>query len=393
MTLDRAVPAFAGFVVLASLALGYFGSPWFLLLNALAGVNMIQACVSGACPAAYVSAAAAGGRPPPMPRLLPALVPLLLGALPAAAADYVVAPLTVDETKAVFGTVAARDTVPARARISGTVHEIRVEAGSKVAAGDVIAVVADDKLVLQEKAADAEMAGLSSQLQNARTELDRLGQLFARAAVPKSQVDDAETKVSVLVGQLDAASARRAVIAEQMTEGDVLAPLSGRVLSVPVTRDSVVIAGDTIVRIAGGGYFLRLALPERHAAAIREGDVVKVGRRVLAAADAAPAQFRDGRLVKIYPEISDGRVLADVEVGDLGDYFVGERTLVLVPIEKRTILAVPAAAVTSRHGIDTVDVAAPGGALEVAVVLGRTLDDGRVEVMSGLKAGDRVVLK
>jgi RND family efflux transporter MFP subunit len=303
-----------------------------------------------------------------------------------------VTPLTIDETKAVFGTVESRDTVPARARISGTVRDITVEEGSKVAAGDVIAVVTDDKLALEENAADADIAALSSQLQNARTELDRLGQLFARAAVPKSQFDDAQTKADVLVNQLDAARSRRAVIEQQMKEGDVLAPLSGRVLSLPVTKASVVLAGDTIVRIAGGGYFLRLALPERHAAAIRQGDTVKVARLIQSTSAAGPPKFQDGKLVKIYPEISDGRVLADVEVADLGDYFVGERTLVLVPIEKRTILAVPAAAVTTRHGIDTVSVAGQGGPLEVAVVLGASLDDGRIEVMSGLKPGDRVLL-
>jgi len=328
-----------------------------------------------------------------MPRLVYALSALIFGSIPAVAADYVVTPLTIDETKAVFGTVESRDTVPARARINGTVREITVEEGSKVAAGDVIAVVSDDKLALQAQAADADVAALSSQLQNARTELDRAAQLLARSAVAKSQVDEAQTKVDVLVNQLDAATARRAVIAQQTKEGNVLAPLSGRVLSVPVTRDSVIMAGDTIVRIAGGGYFLRLALPERHAAEIREGDIVRVGRRVLSTAEAAPNDFQEGRLVKVYPEISDGRVLADVEVADLGDYFVGERTLVLVPIEKRTILAVPAAAVTTRHGIDTVSVMAAGGPIEVAVVLGATLDGGRVEVMSGLKAGDRIVFK
>lgn len=54
MTLDRAVLAFAGFVVLAGLALGWFVSPWFLLLTAFAGLNMIQAALTGFCPAAMV---------------------------------------------------------------------------------------------------------------------------------------------------------------------------------------------------------------------------------------------------------------------------------------------------------------------------------------------------
>jgi hypothetical protein len=54
MTLDRTVLAFAGFVILASLALGWFVSPWFLLLTAFAGANMIQAALTGFCPAALI---------------------------------------------------------------------------------------------------------------------------------------------------------------------------------------------------------------------------------------------------------------------------------------------------------------------------------------------------
>lgn len=53
MNVDRAVMAFAGFVVLASLALGHWVSPYWLLLTAFAGVNMIQASLTGLCPAAW----------------------------------------------------------------------------------------------------------------------------------------------------------------------------------------------------------------------------------------------------------------------------------------------------------------------------------------------------
>ncbi len=54
MNLDSAVLAFAGLFVLASLALGWFVSPWFLLLTAFAGLNMVQASVTGFCPTAIV---------------------------------------------------------------------------------------------------------------------------------------------------------------------------------------------------------------------------------------------------------------------------------------------------------------------------------------------------
>jgi len=52
MTVDRAVFVFAGLVVLVGVGLGHFVSPWWLLLSAFAGLNMIQAAFTGFCPAA-----------------------------------------------------------------------------------------------------------------------------------------------------------------------------------------------------------------------------------------------------------------------------------------------------------------------------------------------------
>ena len=49
-----------------------------------------------------------------------------------------------------------------------------------------------------------------------------------------------------------------------------MAPGDGRVLTVPVTRGAVVLAGEPIATIGGGGFFLRLAIPERHAERFRK---------------------------------------------------------------------------------------------------------------------------
>jgi Protein of unknown function (DUF2892) len=54
MNLDRAVLAFAGTVVLGSLGLGYFLSPYWFLLTAFAGINLLQASYTGFCPVALV---------------------------------------------------------------------------------------------------------------------------------------------------------------------------------------------------------------------------------------------------------------------------------------------------------------------------------------------------
>lgn len=52
MNIDKAVLAFAGCVVLLSLALGWLVSPYWFLLTAFAGLNMLQAAFTGFCPAA-----------------------------------------------------------------------------------------------------------------------------------------------------------------------------------------------------------------------------------------------------------------------------------------------------------------------------------------------------
>jgi DUF2892 family protein len=54
MSIDRAVMAFAGALVLVSLLLSQIFSPYWLLLTAFVGANLIQASFTGFCPAAIV---------------------------------------------------------------------------------------------------------------------------------------------------------------------------------------------------------------------------------------------------------------------------------------------------------------------------------------------------
>ena len=54
MNVDRAVFALAGIMILASLVLGWLVSPYWLLLAAFAGANMLQAAFTGFCPAAII---------------------------------------------------------------------------------------------------------------------------------------------------------------------------------------------------------------------------------------------------------------------------------------------------------------------------------------------------
>jgi hypothetical protein len=137
-----------------------------------------------------------------------------------------------------------------------------------------------------------------------------------------------------------------------------------------------------VATIGSGGLFLRLAVPERHAAALREGDAIRIG------SGGAAVQ---GRLAKVYPQIVGGRVTADVEVAELPDAFVNARVPVELPVGERQALLVPRAAVATRSGIDFVTILEGGVEVARAVVLGEAVGE-RVEVLTGLRAGDEMVV-
>ena len=249
---------------------------------------------------------------------------------------FVVASKTVADEKAVFATVESANVVPARARIGGTVVELGVKEGDEVKQGQVVATVGDEKLALQMKSLDAQIAGLEAQVAQAQTDLARDEDLFPKGTIPKTTLDQARTAFNVATNALKARTAERSVIQQQVTEGNVLAPTSGRVLKVPVTAGTVILPGETVASVAEHNFILRLRVPERHARFLKVGDTVRIDGEELGANG---AKFGTIRLV--YPQIEDGRVIADAAVAGLGDYFVGERIRVWVSAGERDSIIVP----------------------------------------------------
>jgi RND family efflux transporter MFP subunit len=304
---------------------------------------------------------------------------------------FVVAPQMVADQKAVFATVESRRIVPARARIGGTVAELAVKEGDHVELGQVVAGVGDEKIALQMKSLDAQIAGLQAQLAQAQTDLSRTEDLVGKGTVPRTRLDEARTAFSVADNALRARIAERSVIAQQLAEGSVLAPAAGRVLKVPLTTGTVIMAGESVADIAEQDFVLRLRVPERHAGFLKAGDIIR-----LDAAELGQSEPRFGTITLVYPQIQDGRVVADAHVDGLGDYFVSERIRVWVSAGDRAAFIVPASFVTTRFGVDYVKIRSAGGAdIDVPVQRGREQPqpdhpDG-IEILSGLIAGDRLV--
>ena len=294
-------------------------------------------------------------------------------------------PTTITEWKAVYGQVEARDRIPARARLGGTLIDLSVVEGDVVTAGQPIGRIEDEKLAFQLSALTAQRGALDAQLSNAQVELTRGESLLKQGVTTAQGLDALRTQVDVLKGQIAALDAQADVIIQQVKEGTVLAPADGRVLDVPVSKGGVVMPGEAIALIGGGGTYLRLSIPERHAPSLHAGDKIEIS-------DGGATQ--SGTLSRVYPLIQNGRVIADVDVAGLADSFVDARVLVRLAVGQRDALMVPATALSSTGGLDFVGVQGASGPMQRSVVPGEHQTVGgvdMVEILSGLEAGDVVV--
>lgn len=326
-------------------------------------------------------------------RLLKLLVTLATAGMPAgfaAAEALIVAQQPVADEKAVFATVESISVVPARVRIGGTVVQLSVREGDPVTRGETIATIGDEKLALQMKSLDAQIEALQAQAHQAQIDFARIEGLVERGTLPRIRVDEARTALNVAENGLRAKTAERAVLSQQLSEGQVLAPSDGRVLKKLVTVGSVVLPGDPIVTVAQQNFKLRLRVPEHHARSLKTGDRIRIDGAELG--EQAP---RWGVIDLVYPQIEEGRVIADATVQGLGEYFVGDRLRVWIPGGMRSAFVIPAGYVKTRFGIDYVQLMQAGRTIDVPVQRGRALPtpalpDG-LEILSGIRAGDQLV--
>jgi RND family efflux transporter MFP subunit len=317
---------------------------------------------------------------------VPVLAPVSAGAETLTVVQRMVA-----DEKAVFATVESISVVPARSRIGGTVAQLNVREGDAVMRGQAIAVVGDEKLVLQLRSLDAQIQALQAQADQAQIDFDRIEGLVERGTLPRVKLDEARTALNVAQNGLRARIAERAVVQQQQTEGQVLAPQDGRVLKRVVAIGSVLLPGDPVVSIAQQDFKLRLRIPERHARFLKAGDKIRVE-----GAEFGESGTRWGVIDLVYPQIEEGRVTADAKVEGLGEYFVGDRLRVWISGGERPAFVIPSSYVKTRFGIDYVKLRQGEGTIDVPVQRGRDLSTSDLpsglEILSGIRAGDQLVL-
>lgn len=299
--------------------------------------------------------------------------------------------LTIEESivvdyRPVIARIEAGDTATARSRLQGVVTQLNAVEGQIVKAGDVVAVVTDETLRPQLSGLSSRIEGLKSQIRQAEEDIARNEALLAQGFYPRARLDEQKTGLDVLQRSLASAESERRALSAREAEGRILAPADAHVTAVNVVRGSVVSPGEVLASFATVNGIVRLALPERHAATLAEGETISL--RLPSRSN----EIRTATVVKIYPELRQGSVIADATVqGGLTALF-GERVDVLAPVGERRAVRVPKDYVSTRYGVDFVRVAVGDRFVDAPVALaGLPVDgSGEYEILSGLKPGDRI---
>ena len=275
--------------------------------------------------------------------------------------------------------IATVDQAQVLARIPGILTSLSVREGDLVRKGQVIGRIVDSQLGYQSGAYGAQAAAAQAQAAQAAAELERVRFLHQNGVYAKARLEQAQAAASAAQAQVRAARAQQAAVGAVAGQGAVVAPTDGRVLRADVPAGSPVAPGMPIAVITAGPTIVRLTMPESLAGKVRPGAQVMADGRV-------------GRVAKVYPAITAGQVIADVDMPGIDNSTIGRRVAAKVETGTRKALLVPANYVTSRYGIDYVTVLAKdGSAAQVPVQTAPSLETGKVELLSGVAAGDTLI--
>lgn len=297
----------------------------------------------------------------------------------------------------------------------GRINVLAVERGQVVAAGDVLAEIepetatkALEAAVAAEQAAEIGVRQATAAKQvveadraNLLKTFERRRTLVARGTVSEADFDNAESALAAAEAELLNAAAtvdlavanRRAAVAETalqrayLARATIRAPFDGVVVNRERDVGDVVGVGETILSLVDPGTMVwSMRVDESAIARLRPGQDVRIS--VVGAPEV------NGTLTRIFREVDKEtrEITLDVTPRELPEQWaVGQRANAAITIEvKPDVLAVPTPMLAPRGRTQGVRIDDDGRARWRPVELG-ALGDGRVEIRSGLAAGDVVI--
>jgi RND family efflux transporter MFP subunit len=299
----------------------------------------------------------------------------------------------VDEVYAADGVVEAVRQSTVAAQIAGRIVELGADVGDRVVKGQVLARIDDRQAAQVVASSEAQIARATADLANARSTLDRNRKLLEKQYISQAAVDRAQAEHDAAAAALAAARAGTGAATAARSHTVIAAPFSGVIAERPVQLGEMAQPGRPLFAMFDPGDLRVLAsVPEDVIARVRTGakgasaELSALGRTV-------PA-----RSVTVLPS-ADARTHTKLVRLDLPDgdatkgAYPGMFARALFPIGSASKLVIPARSVAYRSEVAGAYVVTPAGEIRFRQLrLGEKTADGGIEVLAGLRAGERVAL-
>jgi RND family efflux transporter MFP subunit len=334
----------------------------------------------------------------------------------------------VHRTVEVVGTLAAEDEVTVSSQVEGVVSRIVADMGDRVTAGHVLVELDREKLQYnldQQKAALArtlakygasepgrlppieqtpDVQKAAAELQQAKQMYERAEELQKRQLIPKQQLDDADAMLRAkrasydsslqnaknLRADIDASNATMKLADRELRDGSIRAPFDGYVQKRLVSLGELVKAQMPVMSVVRiDPLKVTAEIPERLA------PWIKVGQPVQLHVDAYPDRMIEGSVSRISPAVNTQTRAFPFEARVPNrDVMLKPGTFARVHIETAKIdqvITLPYEALQYRYGVNRVFVVEGDRLAARELKIGDRTGD-RVEIVSGVKAGDAVAL-
>ena len=282
--------------------------------------------------------------------------------------------------------------VEVRAQVPGVVSSLSVDRGDAVGQGSTMARIEAEGIRGAAASARAQVASAEANVALANRQLESARRLHQAGAMSDIEFQQAQTAYQAAQAQLSAAEAGALGASESASRATVTAPIAGEVSARMVSEGEAVNPGQPLFRVVNTSQLeLKGSVPVNIAARIRAGMPVEF------AIDAYPGRVFSGRVARVEPTADPAtrQVGVYVRLANPGGAIVGGVFAVgrILTGEQTTTAVVPSMALRGGDNDPHVFTIRDGRAVRAAVQVGaRNEADGMVEIVSGLAAGETVIV-
>ena len=309
-------------------------------------------------------------------------------------------------THAFDGVVEAVRQAVVSAQVPGTVVQVQVEAGERVQAGQVLLRIDATTAEQNAAAANAQAQAATSSLELAAKDLERQRQLFRQNYISQAALDRAEAAYKAARAQANASLAQSRASSAQSGLHVVRAPFAGVVAQVPVSLGDMAMPGRALVTLYDPQALrIRAAVPQSAATNMQAGEKLRIELPALPGTAEVWVDAKDVQLLPMVDASTHTVVLRAALPANTHEAATpGMFARVHLPLARSTEdgalvggnapVLVPKQAIVRRAELTGLYVLnAQGKAVLRQVRVGQPSADGqRVEILSGLMAGEQVVL-